>query len=102
MSLITSSMFTKAYWPGVNSWYGKAYNEFPVQYTQLFDTFTSTRQFEQDAGLSGFGLARVKPEASSIEYDSETQAYTTTYRHLTYGLGFQVSREAMELSLIHI
>lgn len=38
MSIINSSSFAKALWPGVNAWYGKAYNEYAVEWNKLFDT----------------------------------------------------------------
>lgn len=96
MALITSSSFAKALWPGVNAWYGKEYSEFPVQWTDLFDQFKSDRAFEEDVGISPFGLAVVKPEGQSISYDSERQAFITRYTHLVYALGFMISREIYE------
>lgn len=96
MSVINSSSFAKALWPGVNAWYGKAYNEYPVEYTKLFDKFTSSRQFEEDVGVSSFGLAVVKPEGAPISYDSERQAFITRYNHVVYALGFIITREIVD------
>ena len=96
MSVINSSSFAKALWPGINAWYGKAYNEYPVEWTKLFDQNKSTRQFEEDVGVSSFGLAVVKPEGSPISYDSERQAFITRYNHIVYALGFVITREIME------
>ena len=96
MALITSGTFSKALWPGVNAWYGKAYDEFPVEWTDLFEKFTSRKQFEEDVGISSFGLAAVKPEGQSFQYDTEQQAFITRYTHIVYALGFMVSKEAFE------
>lgn len=96
MSIINSGSFAKALWPGVNAWYGKAYSEYPVEYTKLFDKFTSTRAFEEDVGVSSFGLAVVKTEGGPISYDTERQAFITRYQHVTYALGFIITREIME------
>jgi hypothetical protein len=68
MALITSGTFSKALWPGVNKWYGKAYDEFPVQWSDLFDQHTSRKAFEEDVGVSSFGLAAVKPEVTLGQY----------------------------------
>lgn len=95
MSINTSS-FAKALWPGVNAWYGKAYNEFPVEYKDLFDTFSSKRAWEEDVGVSSFGLAVEKPEGTSIQFDTERQAFTTRYTHVVYALGFTITREVMD------
>ena len=102
MAIITSSSFAKALWPGVNAWYGKAYDEFPVEYTKLFEKNTSRRAFEEDVGTSGFGLAIVKPEGDSITFDSERQGFITRYSHVVYGLGFIVTREAVDDDLYDV
>ena len=96
MSTITSASFAKALWPGVNEWYGNAYSEYPVEYTDLFDTFQSDKQWEEDVGYSGMGQFRVKPEGSAIEYDSFKQGFTTRYTHVVYALGFVITREVYE------
>src|SRR3990167_10268101 len=102
MALITTSSFAKALWPGVNEWYGKAYAEYPVEYTKIFDTFSSSRNFEEDVGVSSFGLAVVKPEGSAITYDSERQGFTSRYTHVVYALGFTISREIWEDDLYDV
>lgn len=99
---ITSTSFAKALWPGVNSWYGKEYAEFPVEYTGLFDTFGSQRAYEEDVGVTSFGLAQVKPEGQAIAYDEESQAYVTRYSHVVYGLGFVITREIYEDDLYDV
>jgi phage major head subunit gpT-like protein len=91
-----TSSFAKALWPGVNAWYGKAYDEYPVEWDQIFDKFTSTRNWEEDVGVSSLGLTRVKPEGASIEYDTEKQGFTTRYVHVVCALGFVITREAFE------
>jgi hypothetical protein len=96
MAIITSGTFTKALWPGVNAWYGKAYDEYPVEWTDLVDKYTSRKAFEEDVGISSFGLAAVKPENQAVQYDTEQQAFITRYTHIVYGLGFMVSKEAFE------
>ena len=93
MGIITSSSFAKALWPGVNKWYGMAYDEFPVEWTELFEQNSSTRAFEEDVGQSGFGLAVVKSEGSSVTYDSARQGFTSRYNPVVYALGFVITRE---------
>jgi len=94
--VINSGSFAKALWPGVNAWYGKAYNEYPVEYTSLFETSKSSKAWEEDVGTSGFGLAVQKGEGAPISYDSEKQGFITRYQHVVYALGFVITREMME------
>lgn len=96
MSTMNTSSFAKALWPGVNSWYGKAYAEFPVEFERLFEKNTSTRNFEEDVGYSGMGLAIEKSQGAGISYDSARQGFTTRYSHTVYALGFVITREMME------
>ena len=96
MAIINTGSFSKALWPGVNAWYGKAYDEYPVEWSDLFDKYTSRKAFEEDVGVSSFGLAAIKPEGQGISYDTETQGFITRYTHIAYGLGFIVTKEAFE------
>jgi hypothetical protein len=96
MSVINSGSFAKALWPGVNAWYGKSYDEYPVEYTKLFDKFTSNRAFEEDVGVSSFGLAVQKSEGAPISYDSERQGFITRYQHVVFALGFVITREMVD------
>ena len=57
--VITSSSFAKLLWPGLNSIYGKEYSDYPVEWDKLFEKNTSDRAYEEDVGLSSFGLASV-------------------------------------------
>ena len=92
-SPINSGSFAKALWPGVNKWYGEAYSDYKPQWEPIFTKETSSRAFEEDVGLSGFGYAVVKPEGSGITYDTATQGFTTRYTHTVFGLGFVITRE---------
>lgn len=93
---ITTSNFAKLLWPGINSIYGKAYDEHQVEYTGLFDEYKSSKAFEEDLGVSSFGMAMTKDEGGSISYDEENQAFLTRYNHVVYGLGFVITREMVE------
>jgi len=93
---MNTSSFAKALYPGVNAWYGKAYDEYPVEVDKLFDKFSSKRNYEEDVGLSSFGLAVEKPEGSAVTFDSERQGFTTRYRHVVYALGFVITREMLD------
>ena len=48
MGVIATSSFAKALWPGVNTWYGDSYTQFPVEWDKLFDQNKSRKAFEED------------------------------------------------------
>lgn len=93
---ITSGSFAKALWPGVNKWYGQEYNEWKTEYTDIFETHSSRKAFEEDVGTSGFGLAQVKGEGAPIPYDTALQGFIDRYTHVVYGLGFIITEEMVE------
>lgn len=102
MSEITTSSFAKALWPGVNKWYGDAYNEFKPQWDKLFEKHSSRRAWEEDVGVSMFGLPTIKAEGAPISYDSSRQGFTSRYNHVVYALGFIVTREAVDDDLYDV
>lgn len=100
--VITTSSFAKALWPGVNKWYGDAYNEFSPQWDKLIEKNTSRRAWEEDVGVSMFGLPQIKAEGAPISYDTSRQGFTSRYNHVVYALGFIVTREAVDDDLYDI
>lgn len=102
MSVISTTSFAKALWPGVNRWYGDTYSEFPVEWTGLFESNTSKRNFEEIVGVSGLGLLSTKSEGAGITYDTSRQGFTTRFQHVTYASGFVVTREAFEDDLYNV
>jgi len=96
MGIITTSNFAKDLIPGVKTWFGMKYKEYPIEYKDIFEIGKSTRAYEEEAGVTGFGLAAVKTEGAGIAYDSQEQGFVNRYTHITYGLGFIITREMYE------
>lgn len=99
MAIITTGNHPAALWPGVRKWFGKTYDEFPVEYTKVFSTDTSDKAYEKDIEATGFGLAAQKAQGGSISYDSDSQGYTKTYNHIGYALGYIVTHEEIKDNL---
>ena len=96
MGIITTSNFAKDLVPGVKTWFGQKYKEYPIEYLDIFEKTNSTRAFEEEMGVTGFGLAAVKTEGSGVAYDDQEQGFVSRYTHVTYGLGFIITREMYE------
>jgi hypothetical protein len=94
--IITTGNHPKALWPGVKRWWGRSYEEHPMEWKELFDTDTSDQAYEEDVELTGFGLAPVKSEGASVSYDSEVQGATKRYTHVAYALGWICTQEEYE------
>ena len=103
MSGITNtSQFGKALWPGIEAWYGKAYDEHKTEYTDLFDKHTTNQHYTEDVGIVGMGLAKVKAEGAPVEYEGERQGYVTRYTPVEYALGFIITEIMMEDDLYNV
>lgn len=100
--IISTGNHPKALWPGMHAFFGATYKEHSEEYRELFDMETSSKNYEEDTKLTGFGLAPVKTEGGSTSYDSETQGYTKRYSHTAYSLGYVVTREEMDDNLYEI
>jgi hypothetical protein len=97
--IITTASHPKALWPGIKAWWGQVYDEHQEEYSKLFDSDTSSMNYEEDVQLTGFGLAPVKSEGSGVAYDSEIQGFTTRYTHIAYALGYIVTKEELDDNL---
>ena len=96
MGIISTSNFAKDLVPGVKTWFGQKYKEYPIEYLDIFEKVNSIRAYEEEAGVTGFGLAAIKTEGNGIAYDDQEQGFISRYVHVTYGLGFIITREMYE------
>lgn len=89
----------KLLWPGIKAIWGQVYAEHAAEYPDLYDQEDSDKAYEQLLGLTGYGLAPIKPEGQPVTYDSEVQGGVTTAVHIAYSLGYQVTYEEMRDNL---
>lgn len=99
---INTGSFGKALWPGVNAWYGKAYDEYETEWDKIFTKHTSKKAYEEDVSISPFGYAAQKSEGGSVSYDTEQQGFLDRYTHAIYGLGFIITKEMYEDDLYDV
>lgn len=99
MAVINTGNVPKLLWPGLNAVWGRDYEEHPKEWVDLFDTETSDMNYEEEVEMTGFGLAAVKNQGAATSYDTESQSTVTRYTHLSYGLGFIVTREEIDDNL---
>lgn len=102
MSVITTGVNPKLLWEGLNAVWGSVqgkYNEYPMEWKDLFDEAGSSKAYEEDVQLIGFGLAPQKSEGGSVSYDTMAQGFVSRYTNVSYGLGFIITREEMDDNL---
>lgn len=93
---ITRSAHPSALWPGIHAWFGNQYKMAAKPFEAYFQQETSDKAFEEVAEAYGFGLAAEKGEGASIQYDTDGEGYKTRFNNKVYGLGYIVTREAIE------
>jgi len=82
--------------PGLNTLFGLEYDSYPPEYSAVFEANTSSKAYEEDLLLQGFGSAPTKDEGAAISYDSGSQQWTARYQHETIALAFSLTEEAEE------
>lgn len=102
MAVTAVGNFGKLLWPGINAIWGKSYGEFPVEYTSLFETHKSNKHYEEDLGVTSYGLTKVRGEGAAVEFDSERQTYVSRYTHVEYALGFIITKVMYEDDLYSV
>lgn len=95
MAVITSGLHPKEKWPGIKKIFGHSYEEKPLRCEMIFDVVSSDKSYEEYLEQTGFGLAPIKPEGNSVQYDTDGQGYLTRATNVTYALGAMATEEAI-------
>lgn len=72
------------------------YREHPTQYTSIMNVLSSTKAYEENMEIVGFGPLAPKAELEPVILDRPYQTGLVRWVHQTYGLGFGVSKEMMD------
>lgn len=88
--------------PGYRKIVFETYKERPVEGRALVNSNTSSRAYEEDFPIAGFGTLLTKPEGASVSYQDALQGTAKRYTWSTYALGFRITQEMMEDDLYGI
>lgn len=97
--VITTGSHPKLLWPGVKAVWGTVYDSWPTEYTDLFDTVSSEKNYEEYVQSSRFPLAQVKPQGQPLVYATEQQGQTVRLTNVTYAQGYAVTLEELQDNL---
>lgn len=75
------------------------YPNYPTQWSEIFDTYESDKNFEQEVEMKFLGIAAVKPEGGPSIVDNMGQRFVTTYQHKNISISFAITQEALEDNL---
>ena len=97
--MISRAQILKELEPGLNAIFGAEYTGYENEDAVLFDSETSSRAFEEEVLVSGFGAAVVKAEGAGVTYDETQEGWVARYNHETIALAFALTEEVMEDNL---
>jgi len=86
----------------MHAFFGTTYGEYQEEWRDLVEVQKSSKNYEEESLVTGFGQLPVKLEGQGVTYDSETQGYTKRYTHVVWGLGYIVTQEEMEDNLYEV
>lgn len=94
MSKISSGSIPRLLQDGINQVFETGKKEWDPIYTKLFNVSKSSKAYEIDVHMEGFGIASEKKEGDDITFDQRRQGFSPKYIHTAYAKGFIFTREA--------
>lgn len=89
-------LYLQSMLPAIDEVVMTKYSRFPDEFQSVFRMESSSRSIEQTTEVTGFGQFAVIPEGDTTRYDDALPAFNKTYTHGQYGLGFRVTKVAMD------
>lgn len=97
--VISRAQIQKELVPGLNALFGHEYSTFENQHGEIYKTYSSKRNFEEETKLAGFDQAQTKGEGGEVHFDDAGEVWTARYNHETVAMGFILTEEAVEDNL---
>lgn len=91
---INSSKYAHDLEPLGRKWFHLAEEEVSPQSDRLYEKHTSKQAFDYDRLIGLMGLAKLKPEGTSVSFDSMAEGPEKVYRKAVYANGFSMTHEA--------
>lgn len=88
--------FAELLWPGIAEIFGKKYADYPQIWSRVLDRKESNKAFEKYQGVTGLGLAAIKDQGNTFDYDDPIQGFQKEAVNVTYALGASVTKEMFD------
>jgi len=90
---MTRGQFQRELFPGIRELIFRGFNEFPEQYSQIFNVQGSSSAMEEDTSIAGVGLFVRTPEQVEAAEDQFYPGYSKRYVHEDYTLSIGASHQ---------
>ena len=98
----TRGKFSPLLAPGLAAIFFRNLKDRASEYARWLPTKTSRRAYEEEYKVAGLGQFVYKAEGAVYTFDEPIPGDTLRFTHLTYGLGFRVTKEMMEDDLYSV
>ncbi len=95
-TVITTGSIPRLLQEGVREVFGDELNQHDPIYSKIFQVLSSSKAFEVNVQMEGFGRASNKDQGDDITFDSRQQGFTPKYINSTVAKGYIVTQEALE------
>lgn len=92
----TTAQFPESIDPRMARLFFNEYSLIDRLYSQVFNVTPSTKAFEEDFKVAGFGGFRLKPEGSPVSYDDPVEGSRRRIVHQVFALGFRITMEMLD------
>lgn len=101
MATMNRSQFPRELQLGLFGTFGMNYDEWPVEWKDIFESDTSEKAYEEEVLLVGLGGANETKEGSSIVLDAGSEGWVARYDHRKTTIAFAITEEARADNLYH-
>jgi len=89
----TTAGFARLLAPGLRKVYTERLKKREMYYRNYMNMETSKRNYEEDLQMAMLGTTPVKAQGAPTAFDGPIQGNVVRFTHVSYGLGFRVTRE---------
>lgn len=98
MAIITLQSIKDLLRPGLAAVFGD-YLSYPDQWKEIFTSHVSDKAVEYETEMRMLPVAQSKADGGAVFYGDMAQQYTTSYFHRNFGIGFQITANAIRDNL---
>lgn len=92
-AIVSTGSIQRELQDGINEIIGMDYDDWDKEYDKILSVEDSSKNYEEDVVRARTGLAPVKPEGGSIQYDDSREVGLQRYIHVNYGLYYHYRRD---------
>jgi phage major head subunit gpT-like protein len=94
--VMTRAQFNSLMTEGLRKVFFMQYNDYPLQYQNIYEVVGSKKKSETDQIIAGIGMLDEKGEGENITYADMIEGYDKTFTHTAFAKGLRITRELID------